>query len=73
MCSTGYSYTARQLLSILKIAYPTNYATAYDAVKQTFLQNIWETSSDYPSAAKWIDGSYFGTTTPILLNISSLP
>lgn len=65
VCSTGYSYTARQLLlSILKIAYPTSYATAYDAVKQTFLQNVWETSSDYPSAARWIDGRYFGTTMP---------
>jgi hypothetical protein len=65
VCSTGYSYTARQLLlSILKIAYPKSYASAYDAVKQTFLENAWETSSDYPSTARWIDGRYFGTSMP---------
>lgn len=65
VCSTGYSYTARQLmLSILKIAYPTSYATAYEAAKQTFLQNVWETSSDYPSTIRWIDGRTFETTMP---------
>lgn len=65
VCSTGYSYTARQLLlSILKIAYPTSYSEAYDAVKQTFLQNCWETSSDYPAAVRWLDGRKFATSMP---------
>ncbi|MEG2137188.1 MAG: S-layer homology domain-containing protein [Oscillospiraceae bacterium] len=64
VCSTGFGYTARRLLlDILKIIYPTKYQQAYEAVKATMLEEIYERgATEYASALRWYDGRKFGVS-----------
>lgn len=63
VCTSGFSYEARQLIKdILKIVYPNEYEAAYGAVKSTLLQETYELgATDLASTIRWYDGRLFIT------------
>lgn len=52
----SFGLTPRLLIKdILEIAFPTESAEAYDAMKACFLQEAHEAGSSYPNALRWLD------------------